>query len=262
MTLQERISRYLERNLRQDQAEILVLMEEAAIALFSALPDHFVLFGGATLVLFHESPRISKDLDLLTRVDRLPTAEELVEALEARLEEAAAALGLGPVSFEPEKEGKHFFRLWIVGSEEQRLFTVDLTRMGGSVLSREIVKEQIQEEGKTFLIPAASRDYLLLQKAESFVSRRFVKARDAFDIRLLLLRGAKLDRVLKGHLHDALMWRETDGEQIKERIGKLDQKLCRAELKPVLPEEVYTELERDDFAILRAAVRSVFAEWL
>jgi hypothetical protein len=89
-----------------------------------------------------------------------------------------------------------------------------------------------------------------------------VKARDAFDIRLLLLRGAKLDSLLKAHLHDALMWREIDGEQIKERIEKVDQKLCRAELKPVLPEEVYLELEKDDFEILRAAVRSAFAEWL
>jgi hypothetical protein len=42
----------------------------------------------------------------------------------------------------------------------------------------------------------------------------------------------------------------------------VNQKLCRAELKPVLPDEIYTELERDDFEILRAALRSVFAEWL
>src|SRR5260221_11841590 len=89
MTLQERIARYLERNFRQDQAHILILMEEAAIALFSALPEHFVLFGGATLVLFHNSPRLSKDLDLLARVETLPTAEELEEALRARLDEVA-----------------------------------------------------------------------------------------------------------------------------------------------------------------------------
>jgi hypothetical protein len=42
----------------------------------------------------------------------------------------------------------------------------------------------------------------------------------------------------------------------------VNPKLCRAELKPVLPDEVYTELERDGFEILRAALRSVFAEWL
>jgi Nucleotidyl transferase AbiEii toxin, Type IV TA system len=130
-------------------------MEEAAIALFSALPDHFVLFGGATLVLFHESPRISKDLDLLARVDGLPTAQALIGALEARLQEVAGALGLGPLSFEAETEGEHFVRLWIVGPAKQKLFTVDLTRIGGSVLVREIVKEKIEEEGKTVLIPAA-----------------------------------------------------------------------------------------------------------
>jgi len=229
MTLQERISRYLERNFREDQAHILVLMEEAAIALFSALPEHFVLIGGATLVLFHNSPRLSKDLDLLTRVETLPAAEELERALQTRLDEVARVLGIGPLSFEQERAGEHFLRLWIVGSGKQKLFTVDLTRMGGPVLSREIVQEEIAEEGSTASIPAASRNYLLLQKAESFVSRRIVKTRDAFDIRLLLALGAKLDTVLKGHLHDALLWREMDRERISERIEKLNAKLCRAQ---------------------------------
>jgi hypothetical protein len=262
MTLQKRVARYLDRNLQEDQAEILVLMEEAAIALFSALPDHFVLFGGATLVLFHNSPRISKDLDLLSRTDRLPTARELVGALDSRLQDIARALGLGPVGFEPETKGEHFVRLWIVGPAKQKLFTVDLTRIGGSVLMREVVKEKIEDDGNTALIPAASRDYLLLQKAETFVSRRTVKARDAFDVRLLLLRGAKLGAVLKGHLEDALKWREVGREEIAERIERVNRKLCRAELKPVLPDEVYTELEQDDFEILRAALRSIFSDWL
>jgi hypothetical protein len=237
-------------------------MEEGAIALFSALPEHFVLFGGATLVLFHNSPRLSKDLDLLARVETLPTAEELEEALRTRLDEVAGVLRIGPVSFEPERADANFLRLWIVGSGKQRLFTVDLTRMGGPVLSREIVHEGIPDEERTALIPTASRDYLLLQKAESFVARRIMKTRDAFDIRLLLAQGAKLDAVLRGHLHDALLWRELDREQIRERIEKLDVKLCRAELKPVLPDHVYVELEGEGFESLRAAVRSVFAEWL
>jgi len=74
---------------RQARGLGVVVMEEAAIALFSALPEHFVLFGGATLVLFHESPRLSKDLDVLVRVDSLPTAAELEEALQLRLQEVA-----------------------------------------------------------------------------------------------------------------------------------------------------------------------------
>ena len=63
-------------------------------------------------------------------------------------------------------------------------------------------------------------------------------------------------------MNDALLWREMKREEIGERIEKLDAKLCRAELKPVLPEEVYAELEREEFESLRDAVRSVFMEWL
>jgi len=80
-----------------------------------------------------------------------------------------------------------------------------------------------------------------------------VKTRDAFDVRLLLDEGAVLDERLKGHLNDLVMWRELDAEQINERIEEITPKLCRAELKSVLPEE---------FNSLRAAVKSLFAEWL
>jgi Nucleotidyl transferase AbiEii toxin, Type IV TA system len=262
ITLQERIARYRGRDFAEDQAHILILMEEAAIAVFSALPEHFVLIGGATLVLFHNSSRLSKDLDLLVRVETLPTAEELEEALRTRLDEVAGVLALGPVTFERERAGENFLRLWIVGSGERRLFTVDLTKMGGPVLARQIVEEGISDEKGTALIPTASRDYLLLQKAESFVSRSIMKARDAFDIRPLLSQGATLDMTLKSHLHDAMMWREMDEEQIKERIAKIDARLCRAELKPVLADDVYIELEDEGFESLRAAVKSVFEEWL
>ena len=80
MNLKERHTKYLERNFTLEQAQILVLMEEAEVALFGALPEHFVLFGGATLVLFHNSPRLSNDLDLLARVDSLPSSGELQSA--------------------------------------------------------------------------------------------------------------------------------------------------------------------------------------
>jgi hypothetical protein len=262
MALEERVEHYLERGFEREQGEILVMMEESAIALFSAFPEHFVLFGGATLVLFHNSPRLSKDLDLLSRVDAMLTPEQLQEALEERVQEVAAIFGLGPVNFEPESTSGHFVRLWVVGSRQQRLFTVDLTRIGGSVLTREIVQERIVGDRETALIPTASRAYLLLQKAESFVSRRIVKARDAFDIHLLIAEGAALDHTLKADLNDALMWREVDAAQINERIAQIAPKLCRAELEPVLPEEIYAKLEREEFESLRAAVRALFAAWL
>lgn len=168
-------------------------MEEAAVALFAALPEHFVMFGGATLVLFRNSPRLSKDLDLLTRVDRLPSAEELQNALEERVQEVAGVFGVGPVTFEREQNGEQFLRLWVIGASGQRLFTVDLTRIGGSVLAREIVEEKIVLDETTALILSVSRNYQLLQKAESFAARRIVKARDTFDIRFLIDQGAVLD---------------------------------------------------------------------
>jgi hypothetical protein len=262
MNIDERLAKYLQRDFSLEQAQILVLMEEAAIALFAALPEHFVLFGGATLVLFHNSPRLSKDLDLLARVDSLPSSGELQSALEERVQEVAGIFGIGPVTFEPEQNGEQFFRLWIIGSRRQRLFTVDLTRIGGSVLAREIVEETIVLDESTALIPSVSMKYQLLQKAEALVSRRMVKTRDAFDMRLLLAEGAVLDATLKAHLNDLVMLRELDAEQINERIEQITPKLCRAELKPVLPEEVYRSLELEEFESLRAAVRTLFADWL
>jgi Nucleotidyl transferase AbiEii toxin, Type IV TA system len=262
MNLEERLGKYSKRDFSLEQAQILVLMEEAAIALFAAFPEHFVLFGGATLVLFHNSPRLSKDLDLLARIDSLPSSRELRSALEERVQEVAGIFGIGPVTFESDQNGDQFLRLWIIGSRRQRLFTVDLTRIGGSVLAREIVEETIVFDKGTALIPSVSRNYQLLQKAETFVSRRMAKTRDAFDMRLLLAEGAILDETLKAHLNDLVMWRELDAKQINERIEQITPKLCRAELKSVLPEEVYSNLEVEEFEILRAAVRTLFAEWL
>jgi hypothetical protein len=61
MNLQARIDRYRERGFQEVEAEILVLIEESAAALFTAFPDQLILFGGAALVLFYESPRLSRD---------------------------------------------------------------------------------------------------------------------------------------------------------------------------------------------------------
>lgn len=262
MSLAVRLGKYLERNFSLEQSQTLILMEEAAIALFTALPQHFVLFGGATLVLFRNSPRLSKDLDLLARVDRLPSSKAIEIALVERIQEVAGIFGLGPVTFEPEQNGEQFLRLWVIGSAGRRLFTVDLTRIGGSVLANEIVEEKIVLDEGTALIPSVSRNYQLLQKAESVVARRVVKTRDAFDIRLLLDEGAVLDKTLKGHLNDLVMWRELDAEQINERIEQITPKLCRAELKPILPGEIYEKLEAEEFSSLRAAVKDLFADWL
>ena len=87
--------------------------------------------------------------------------------------------------------------------------------------------------------PKCFHEISTVAKGGTFVSRRMVKTRDAFDMRLLLAEGAVLDETLKTRLNDLVMWRELDADQTKQ----ITPKLCRAELKPVLPEEVYNSLE-------------------
>ena len=55
MDIAGRIAKYEDRGFTRERAEVNVLMEVAAFAIFRDFPDAFVLFGGATLVLYHDS---------------------------------------------------------------------------------------------------------------------------------------------------------------------------------------------------------------
>lgn len=104
---------------------------------------------------------------------------------------------------------------------------------------------------------------MLLQKAEAFLTRRVLKVRDAYDIKLLLDFGAPLNDILKAHLSDGrASERLEDTAFIKKRIAAIDAKICEVELRPVLPREIYDQLAAEDFAELRSAVASFFADWL
>jgi hypothetical protein len=65
MDIAGQIAKYEDRGFTRERAEVNVLMEVAVFAIFRDFPDAFVLFGGATLVLYHDSVRHSADLDLL-----------------------------------------------------------------------------------------------------------------------------------------------------------------------------------------------------
>src|SRR6476646_7567576 len=94
MNWQERVERYRKRGFQQPEAEIVVLLEECASGLFSAFPDRFVLFGGATLVLFYDSPRLSRDLDLLAKAEDLPPVAEITKTIENSIQGLAETFGL------------------------------------------------------------------------------------------------------------------------------------------------------------------------
>jgi len=112
MNLADRLTIYLDRGLQEDEAAILVLVEEAGIAIFSAFPEQFVLFGGAALLLFYQSPRFSRDLDLLASSTVLPPFEQLVGAVRKHIQPIAETLGLGQLNFRKYNESDDFIKCW------------------------------------------------------------------------------------------------------------------------------------------------------
>jgi Nucleotidyl transferase AbiEii toxin, Type IV TA system len=259
MNMQQRVERYIKRGFQQTEAEILVLLEESAYGLFSAFPDRFVLFGGATLVLFYDSPRLSRDLDLLANAEDLPPVADITKVIEASIQPLAEIFGLGKLEFQS-GSAKDFIKIW-VKSNDRRLFSVDLTRIGGTVLKSEEVRKEIADSDQKIVV-TPSAEALLFQKCETFLERRIIKSRDAFDINVLLAKGAKLGQNLKAHLDDFIQMHELDSELIRKRMDRIDVKLCTAELRSVLPEKLFKELAEEDFKTLRSSLETVFTDWL
>ena len=215
MNLRARVDKYRERDFQHADAEILVLIEETAVALFTSFPDHFVLLGGATLVLFYESPRLSRDIDLLPS-GPLPKSEDVQAVVRSRIQPLAEIFGLGQLEFRQEIAKPDFVKHWVLANQEA-LFSIDLARIGGNVLENQIVKKTIGDAPETTVL-TPNANYLLFQKCETFLGRRNVKARDGFDIHLLLSRGAQLDKALCAHLEDFIIMNELHEESIKARI--------------------------------------------
>jgi hypothetical protein len=260
MHLADRLGIYLDRGLQEDAASILVLIEEAGIAIFSAFPDHFVLFGGAALLLFYQSPRFSRDLDLLAATSQFPPFEDLISVVRKDIQPIAETLGFGRLDFRKYNESTDFIKCWVVANEKP-LFSIDLTRIGGSVLETQIVKQTIAGANDR-TVRTATPNYLLLQKCEVFLTRRHVKARDAFDIHLLLGQGASLNNNLHAHLEDFVLLKELDAEFIEARIQSIDVKRCTGDLRPVLPAALFNELAAKQFAPIGDSLRKVFSEWV
>ena len=180
MNLQERLDRFRERGMQELDAQILVLIEESAAALFNSFPDHFILFGGVTLVLFHDSPRLSRDLDLLASPGQLPNSKEIQQVVLAAIQPLAETLGLGQLELRQDEATHALAKQWVL-SNQKPLFSIDLSTIGGNVLKSQIVKHIIAENPQKSVF-APNANYLLYQKSETFLNRRHLKARDAFDI--------------------------------------------------------------------------------
>jgi hypothetical protein len=130
MNIAGQIAKYEEKGFTRQKAEINTLMENAIFAIFREFPDAFLLFGGATLVLFHESVRHSADLDLLVRGASLPTRDEVIDTLKRELSPFAQTLGLGDLRFEKVGSGTQEGSIFVASTSGQKLFRIDLTKFG------------------------------------------------------------------------------------------------------------------------------------
>jgi hypothetical protein len=128
----------------------------------------FYLFGGATLVLYHESVRHSADLDLLSRGVKTPSRQEIVASLERDLAPLSAIMAMGTLRFGTDTSESFEGRIFVTTDSGRRLFRVDLSRLGSAIES-EIEDHRIDgETGISVVVKSASKELLLLQKAEAF----------------------------------------------------------------------------------------------
>jgi hypothetical protein len=262
MNLAQELAAWQKRGFDEVRAELIILMRESAILLFRAFPDAFLLFGGANLILFHESIRHSADLDLLATSAELPSAEEIASVLDA-LNPLSKLLSFQKTRADVLISKQELKKVLVSTQDGKALFTVDLSRTG-SVLQSAIEEHSFESAATdvTAVVRSVSRNFQLLQKAETFLLRRIIKIRDAYDIKQLIEAGAVLDDNLRRHLEDDLRWEEIQAEQISSRIGQIDTRRCTAELAPILPATVFGQLQTEDFASLRNCVTNLFSAWL
>jgi hypothetical protein len=262
MNLAEQIAQLVGRGFSEERAETIVLMREAAIIIFDAFPETLVLVGGANLVLFQNGVRHSADLDFFPVSGELPDVAKLSEVLLNDLPPLAKLLNLYPLNIKTISSEEGLIKLMLSSNSGKALFTVDITKMG-SVLKSGVEELPLEATAvnRVANIKFVSRDQLLLNKAEAFLLRRSLKARDAYDAMDLLAKGASLTGNLRSHLED-MLYGEFDADRIRERIKQVDAKRCRTELKDYLPDEVYQNLEELDFQPVRDALTKIFHEWI
>ncbi len=262
MNIRDKLVIYQRRGFSRQKAAVNALLEEALRILFAEYPETFVFFGGASLVLFYESSRHSGDLDLLLIIDSLPATDAIIQRIRTPLQEPAQLLGFANVEVSMVFATTSHFKLAVRAGLEL-LFTIDVTRISAVIRSELVDVVLPGPNGEQVQGKILSRDFLLFQKAESFLLRRHLKVRDAFDIKFLLDSGAKLTDNLRSHLTDGQASECLENpECIHDRIAKVNAPRCAVELEDYLPEPIYRELADRDFEPLRAGLRNLFSPWL
>jgi hypothetical protein len=168
MALAEQLEALQGKGFSAEQARVIVLIREAATILFRHWPECFILYGGANLVLFHDSVRHSADLDLHLQ-GVLPSADRVAAILGEELDPLAKLLQQNPLEVNIFRSDQDLLKIGISSFDRVFLFTVDLNRMG-SVIQSGIAERVLEGLGTP---DAANIKFvsanLLLQKAEALL---------------------------------------------------------------------------------------------
>src|SRR5436853_5974844 len=113
MNIARQIAKYEDKGFTRERAEVNTLIERAAVTRFRHFPEAFALFGGATLVLYHDSVRHSADLDLLSRSASFPSPEEISASLQRDLPPVGQIMELGELHFQLERSTSREGRIFV-----------------------------------------------------------------------------------------------------------------------------------------------------
>jgi len=177
-----------------EQAELAVVVE-----IFRRYPDAFVWIGGSMLRIVNHSPRTSHDVDLAPQASA-PGPEEVAEAVRHALEAANPVLGSEFLLSGPAETTPDGFTRLRVENRDRPAFSVDLTRIGGTIRSTRVIFATAVTGSASVRVPDPSA--ALFQKTRALLSRQYPKAGDLFDVWFLLGQGAELDAATRTALAD------------------------------------------------------------
>ena len=152
ISIAQRLEQFQQRGFRRETAIVLVLIEEALHSLFATFPETFVLFGGATLVLFYGSQRHSGDIDLLLDCEEPPATEQIINAIQPALAEVAAILGVGQLTITSLGNRGNLSKLQVIAADQGTLFTIDISRVS-AVIKSELVEKPLLTSDAIVRIP-------------------------------------------------------------------------------------------------------------
>lgn len=249
MDLREQIRRRAqEEGVAEDYVLGAALARESLLWFFRAFPHLAIFIGGNVLHLIYGSPRYSRDVDLFPYRE-LGEAElaKIAEWLERKLPPLAALLRQ-PINCRVRTLDPPTIDIQLAG---RRQVALEFSRIAGAV-GRTETKFLRSESLASELVICPVLDELLFLKLKALLQRKFLKARDVFDLWYLLNLDAKLDEKEFEHW---LSLEEIESRELRSRLDRISPRRLEDDLAPLLPTPWLTKLRADNYASIIRPVK-------